>query len=1433
MLATLSPNFSASTNSSSSTQTHPVPVPASIPTSASVSLAPPAPTGLVLSPHHHSSANGSFIGCARTGSSFNIFRSRTPPTLQQVGTTSNTSAASLGPSLLAERVPLPSEEGEHGGRRSASPFHERKRRASCDLGISPTVGLASGSSCSSSGDSIFSDHSSTSTFSRISTSPVKNFYSASSSSTSPSRCSTPSPSSVILVGAISSAVSDSPKRRKVELVSEENDIHSKDGTSCGHCLEAKMAEQAKLGRKLSVDEAAQVRVAPTANDGIVDHTKDQVTQAPAAFAPVNTLQQFIPGASSSLSNSGGGGVGGTRKARPKRLNLVPPPGSSHSNRSNRSGQLGGGDAKDGAEEWDTKAAASGSGTRSVPVSPSLVLSSAGVGPAGPGQSGMSGSVAGGVGPGLGLGIAGGVGSPEPSVDPVKDLSSTLRGAPRRRPSMPFRTSVSSGVGSAGGAGAAPSSGAGGGGHIGSGVGTGQNSARAGPPSLSIQTDSKMLGGPMQGGESAATGMAGNEGLRASGAHASLSSTLTPRSLIARVPEAFRDPSEHILSGKGSTLQHARSIYASGPVEILPGLFLGDEHNARDAVRLSELNITTILDVAKETSLPGGGAEEVVGGGKEVLPMFAIPLRTPRFEQQQQQQRSSSSQTITSSPVVPLTSLPRAVDGETPSSSYGFQEGMSLSSFQLSASNLPVKTPATAYFTPPTTAYPRHLPDEVPQTPASKEKSNAPPPLVADGEKTPYLRNTLSTPNLQRYGSAGRGTTGKQASASQRRIRKRRGEAGDTTSSVSSSSSSSDGSDNADTLMEEDDDDEAGATESNTSVSSKPSSPEMTSVPEGYFPSGTGVSKGDDGKDEERMDIDKPAGAEDEDNTLRLRDHRGKSVWLPSNAIALMFPPSPVSGRAKETRYIKLPWTHDETELAAVGGGFTQGCAIIADALGIPPRLTSSGGVRGMRKGSSAVGTLGAGAPDFVPRAPSLGAEAQGDGGSQSSDDGLQSGQDRPPGVLVHCQCGVSRSATLVIAFVMQAAALMYGFEGVSSLTGMHDCYNLVKEKSASISPNCSLIYQLVEWERFLSAEATKLRKATEKASQQAVGGIEGASGQNTRGWTSEVLDEEEWTRMRLEEERKEADEEDRLRKVRLEEALQAARRKAAEEAVASSTDGGDGSPAGTGLGARRKKKAPALSLGGGPKSTIAGSAAPPPAVTAASLALQTTAEAADGSAVPPTPTVRSALPPLGGRSKMRPSHLHIDPAAPLTSAMPSLSLESTKEEEDGTKRQQQQERPTPSLGSGAKDNFGAELSARLLDAQKTPTGTSRNSPHSNMLQSSISVPGTSLPLSRLSSVRRTEDGQDEANPDLEQGQQAVKSVTPHRPPSDRRKSVQVVMGTTSSFVGAAAQSAADRKERHRRTFSSDWPAPNMASLKAEVQAAAAKAAALTRQEWKA
>ncbi|KAG4306274.1 hypothetical protein PORY_000262 [Pneumocystis oryctolagi] len=59
-------------------------------------------------------------------------------------------------------------------------------------------------------------------------------------------------------------------------------------------------------------------------------------------------------------------------------------------------------------------------------------------------------------------------------------------------------------------------------------------------------------------------------------------------------------------------------------------------------------------------------------------------------------------------------------------------------------------------------------------------------------------------------------------------------------------------------------------------------------------------------------------------------------------------------------------------------------------------------------------------------------------------------------VLIHCQCGISRSASLIIAYVMKSLGL-----------NVDSAYSYVKDKSPWIGPNMSLIYQLYDFNNFL------------------------------------------------------------------------------------------------------------------------------------------------------------------------------------------------------------------------------------------------------------------------------------------------------------------------------------------------------------------------------
>ncbi|KAG7517022.1 dual specificity phosphatase 10-like [Solea senegalensis] len=73
------------------------------------------------------------------------------------------------------------------------------------------------------------------------------------------------------------------------------------------------------------------------------------------------------------------------------------------------------------------------------------------------------------------------------------------------------------------------------------------------------------------------------------------------------------------------------------------------------------------------------------------------------------------------------------------------------------------------------------------------------------------------------------------------------------------------------------------------------------------------------------------------------------------------------------------------------------------------------------------------------------------------EEAYQSGQ----GVLVHCQAGVSRSATVVIAYLMK-----------HTLMTMTDAYKYVRSRRPVVSPNLNFMGQLLEFERDLNSGVT-------------------------------------------------------------------------------------------------------------------------------------------------------------------------------------------------------------------------------------------------------------------------------------------------------------------------------------------------------------------------
>ena len=62
-------------------------------------------------------------------------------------------------------------------------------------------------------------------------------------------------------------------------------------------------------------------------------------------------------------------------------------------------------------------------------------------------------------------------------------------------------------------------------------------------------------------------------------------------------------------------------------------------------------------------------------------------------------------------------------------------------------------------------------------------------------------------------------------------------------------------------------------------------------------------------------------------------------------------------------------------------------------------------------------------------------------------------------IMIHCQCGVSRSASIVIAYIMYDQKL-----------GFHDALQLVKSKSPTANPHLGFVCQLIEFEKYLRGQ---------------------------------------------------------------------------------------------------------------------------------------------------------------------------------------------------------------------------------------------------------------------------------------------------------------------------------------------------------------------------
>lgn len=89
-------------------------------------------------------------------------------------------------------------------------------------------------------------------------------------------------------------------------------------------------------------------------------------------------------------------------------------------------------------------------------------------------------------------------------------------------------------------------------------------------------------------------------------------------------------------------------------------------------------------------------------------------------------------------------------------------------------------------------------------------------------------------------------------------------------------------------------------------------------------------------------------------------------------------------------------------------------------------------------------------------------------------------------ILIHCQCGVSRSASLMVAYIMRYCNM-----------NLNDAYNKLKSIAKDISPNMGLIFQLMEWNEQLMMMITKDEQCDDNDDKTSTGNSTNDSSINT------------------------------------------------------------------------------------------------------------------------------------------------------------------------------------------------------------------------------------------------------------------------------------------------------------------------------------------------